>query len=901
MGSTHPYYRRTKPEPQDFGKFHSDRSHIDLTYAHMDPYGVADPVAEANRRFDRRAAAAIATDVWGSMTMVASVLEPDPADALLERKVPGEGNPDVHIPRARCLGIMAFVDYFPKQDFANMRDFWSGELIGSLRDLVSKVILAANAGWCGTFGPGTDAATDLAYEIKEGNYDMSQMHLLQLAYRYYDELSPAAREHLITELLAKGRIHRPGLDVTFTSGATPNDWSRAGLVIPLGRKLRIGETENHNLTILTARYLTNQLLYQRNHDHSFDNRRNGDVTGGPNCTDLILSLLRNILRDDFSEYNAKNYQSETRTALLNLHSYSYDHEVRLAARMVLDYISARVAVSSNDLRRMMPFRRRNEGKNVTPLKIFPFGATPDTVSFTLQPYFMDVGLLEASLGADPLVQNFAMQAGNTRAFATTSDVRHWPWGIKADGYDGNSATFEALSDYRLPPSIHALFVDDLQRRFFQRLHRTRRSDEVEGGRNCDNYEIYAGSPSYLISAGGQPATYAVDPGWALSLPAIGGLVAEKSRQQLGVAVTTSFMPTGLGAGLGTQNRARDLIQFSTFSEEPDSVHNYGVAPDFACGELVHLPGWTVDVTLMEAVRRLEELGQLSKIRPLSVRALRDQGHVSPEGTVRGLLYMMREIVADNLPLNREFLFVNRGSSLPGKADPPGFYLAIYGENGLAVMEAFDTWLHPELSFDEFKQSVRDRNPELSLRINSETQYTTQNGSKIQFILWNTTRYDRLPFVQRGAKITKIVYGTDAVDGEGDAGNVTDKFLAGTVMNAPSEAVVEITNRFVPGARITLDFSDPKRPKRISESGEIDEAGSNHEVWVDFDWKATGGVTSEGDFFRPFTTIADAVAAVADTGVVKVMPGLTRTERAFVHNAKRVRITAPLGGVTFGAH
>jgi hypothetical protein len=64
-------------------------------------------------------------------------------------------------------------------------------------------------------------------------------------------------------------------------------------------------------------------------------------------------LLRNYLRDDFAEYNAKPYQSETRYALLNLCSYAYDAEVRLGARMVLDYISAHIAVSSNDLRRMV--------------------------------------------------------------------------------------------------------------------------------------------------------------------------------------------------------------------------------------------------------------------------------------------------------------------------------------------------------------------------------------------------------------------------------------------------------------------------------------------------------------------------------------------------------------------
>jgi len=183
----------------------------------------------------------------------------------------------------------------------------------------------------------------------------------------------------------------------------------------------------------------------------------------------MLSLLRNILRGDFSEYNAKNYQAHTRYALLNLHSYAYDHEVRLAARMVLDYVSARLALSSNDLRRMVPFRRRNEGKNVT----------------RDERGFMQVSLLEMTGGADPMAQHFAILAGNTRIYERGSATRA-PWHIKTDEQDGNDAVMYALCDYRLPPSVHDLFVNDLHRRFYQRLHRVPQDDVEVTGRNCDN-------------------------------------------------------------------------------------------------------------------------------------------------------------------------------------------------------------------------------------------------------------------------------------------------------------------------------------------------------------------------------------------------------------------------------
>ena len=230
----------------------------------------------------------------------------------------------------------------------------------------------------------------------------------------------------------------------------------------------------------TVRYLTNQLMFQRTRDEAYDNRRNG-AKGKASCFVLMLYLLYNIMRGDFSEYNAKNYQEEVRHALVNLCSYSYDHEVRLAARMALDYLSARVAVSSNDLRRMLPFRRRNEKENVS----------RDGRGF------MRVGLI-ASKGADPMGAYLAVQSGNIRAC-----VVEGKYGL-SDSRD--DVLLEVLGEYRLPPTVHDLFVSDHHRRFFQRLHRTPHSDEAEGHRNADNMEIQASSPSYLITAGGAGAT-----------------------------------------------------------------------------------------------------------------------------------------------------------------------------------------------------------------------------------------------------------------------------------------------------------------------------------------------------------------------------------------------------------
>jgi hypothetical protein len=169
-------------------------------------------------------------------------------------------------------------------------------------------------------------------------------------------------------------------------------------------------------------------------------------------------------------------------------------------------------------------------------------------------------------------------------------------------------------------------------------------------------------------------------------------------------------------------------------------------------------------------------------------------------------------------------------------------------------------------------------------------YTTQNGNRVGFVIWNVGD-------EYGARVDGVdsSRGRDArIDSFGDASHQFPvRFLNGTVMNSKEEGVVEITNHFLE-TKIRLDMHDQWRPKRTSETGEVEEAGSNHEVWVNFGW--TG--PSEGDFFRPFNTITAAAAAVADGGVIKIMPGWT-SERPFLANNKRMRLVAPIGGVTIG--
>jgi hypothetical protein len=894
MGSTRPYYHRRKPAPQDEGDYLRDvgllwilgrlqlklpqgslRSllpmfppsppesvrallanmlihggicpHVDLENAHVDAYGTPDPVAATSASFDKRAAAVVFASVSPNLGVrMAPIIEwkpigppgfpgppwPFPVDeatgktvdtpgqnlyslrALLEMKFYGDAAPTIYHPTAKSMAAMAYADFFP------------GKRGDELRTSVSSALLSSSPGWCGTFGPGVDSFALLGKPL-EGNYDMAQQHMLRTAYAYFEELSPAARERLVRQLLARGRIYRVNLKGSFTRGAAPGDWSQAGFGSPLGGgHKRIGETENHVLLIQTARYLTNQLMYQRQPHILYDNRRNGS-SSRPSCLDLVLYLLRNILLDDFSEYNAKSYQHETRTALLNLFNFAYDHEVRLAARMVLDYVSARMAVSSNDCRRMVPFRRRNQGKNVS-----------HTAAGR-----MTIGITEWQRGADPLTEHLAMLTGATRTYEVPSEpLRPLPWSIASAGSD---ATFEMLSDYRMPAPIHDLFVNDLHRRFYQILNRRVLDDPELTGRNAVNSETFAGSPSYLITAGGSPGPFAIDPYFFVVLP--GG-----QDQQRGVAMPTSFMPTGQSAGnnpdaparakVGYAADATNLIQLGRFAQY-GPVHNEGAAPDFLCGQLISLPRWCID-----AINTNSRRGK--------------------------------------------FDFVNK-RGLDGQ---PGFYLAILRDGDFAVIEAFDTWLHPELSFNDFRAHVWTRNHQLStdgLSEFGELTYTTENGNVIHFEMWHEHEDDDVP--SHGALVHSIDWsGNDPTDKLPDA--PTYRFLKGTVLNSVGDGLVVISNPLL-NQTITLDMRDPRHPRRVSELNEVEAAGANQEVWVDFDWK--GVDPSAGDFFRPFRTLADGVNAVAAHGVINIVPGAS-AERGVLNGGKRLRFRAPIGGVRIGS-
>lgn len=742
----------------------------------------ATSVAEANSKFSDRAAAAI---LYGANTSL---------------------NADGENYGLRILAKMAYSDYFLGPDQIPGRN--SSD---TLRDEVTVSVenqKPSNVGTPTLFG---------------GDYDILLTAYVKLYYRYYHALSTNAKLNLFNNLLSKRGKYDPG----------------EAFALSLGDLGNIPETENHRLMIQSAKYLTNQLYYQASiaegaPDHeNFDNNRNGDGGSNPPMVDVILQMLSNFLTSDFIEYNSRPYQDLTMSALLNLVSFSYDDRVRLAARMVLDYVSAKVAVSSQDLRRCPPFRRRNEDKFFGPIiktLTMPKGflGSPLVYNFGPPPY-----------EPDPQIAFYTMLAGNTGVLQSPPKL---PFPNPTPGHAPGNYAFEmihaGLSDYRVPPAILDLFVSRLSRTFYQGFHR------VEGLIINAQFvrELYAGSPSYLISAGGNPSFFAYQAD-------ILGVWHRGNSEDLGLAMPTVFIPSvdcpAQSPGFGTT--LADIIQFGRASTDFHTF-NLGVAPNFACGGPMYVP---------------------DAFEPHT------DDPTKPDDP---------KIVGDG-----NWTFVDRGSGSTG----PGYYLAIFRVRNLfptgeawGILEAHDTLLSP-LRFRDFQKNVKETNRSLMLQAGEGqvNTYTTQAGQRIQFTL-----APRSEIISTSAEPDQSVY--------------TSTFAHGSIINSGQggglipvgTGLITISNPAV--GTITLDMrskdaaGDPlfglHHPSRTSETGEVESAGANEEAWVDSNYPGTA--PSAGDFGDPFRTLGQAITAVKVGGTVRIV-NLNRPETPPVVYTKRMTLRA----------
>lgn len=759
-------------------------------------------VAEANSSFSARAGAAI--------LYAANISLPDNANG-------NEQDYGFHI-----LAKMAYSDYFTGSDQIPGRNFSK-----TLRDEVSTSVAAQKPGVVGT------------PVLAGGEYDVLLTAYLKLYYRYYHALSADATTNLFNTLLTQRGKYDPGEAFSLSVNVAGS----------------IPETENHRLMIQSAKYLTNQLYYQASvaeglPDHAnFDNNRNGDGDTNPPMVDVMLQALNSFLKLDFVEYNARPYQDYTMSALLNLVSFSYDDRVRLAARMVLDYVSAKVALSSQDLRRCPPFRRRNEDQFFGP--IMPNGFLGSPLVFNI-PSDDPKKLYEP----DPQNAFYTMLAGNIGLFAAPQEI---PFPSPFKGAPGNYA-FEmvhaGLSDYRVPPAILDLFLSRRSRNFIQGFHHHAGPHYVR--------ELYAGSPSYLISAGGNASSFA----YTASLLDI---VHPGASSELGLAMPTIFIPSsdcepqtgGFGFTLA------DTIQFGKFSADPETV-NLGVAPNFACGGPIYVP---------------------DTFEPAQ--------HV---GTPK--------LVSDG-----NWTFVDRGSD----GTRPGYYLAIFRAvkdfltptEHWGFLEAYDTLLNlPGLTFAQFQAAVKATNPSIVL------QFGIDNLGPLHLVETErvNTYVTQASVTQPGQQIQFTLEPHSAIvstSAEPDGGVYTNAFAHGSVVNSEQiggpqlpqgSGLITISNPAV--GTITLNMQVQAaagdrlfglhHPTRTSETGEVESAGANEEVWVDSHYPCAG--PTAGDFGDPFRSLGQAIDVVAVGGTVR-MVNVGGLESGPISYTKRMTLKATGGPIT----
>jgi hypothetical protein len=832
-----------KRDPLDFMQsFLGEHTTFDINLEKVLP---ATSVAEANHGFSARAGAAILYAANTSLLAARPLPGHDPADA--------NGNEQDY--GYKILAKMAYADYFLGPDQVPGR-----ASVNTLREEVNASVEAQRPGLVGTT---LDFDRGPIHIHAHREYDVLLVAYVKLYYKYYHALSTVARGNIFNNLLSQRGKY--------------DDGERYSLNIL--NVVTIPETENHRLMIQSAKYLTNQLYFQASvaegsPDHAnFDNNRNGDGGSNPPMVNVILRMLNSFLTVDFVEYNARPYQDYTMSALLNLASFSYDDRVRLAARMVLDYVSAKVAVSSQDLRRCTPFRRRNEDQHFGPTMPNGFLGSPlvnniGTLPYEPDPQIAFYTILAGNTGVlqsppdPPSVREIAVLAGlpsppiSLKAVAQVFKVSV-PFSLRqlspvprpkhAPGNYVFEMVHAGLSDYRVPPAILDLFVSRKSRNFYQGFHHF-----ADIGFYVT--ELYSGSPSYLISAGGNPSFFAYRAD-------IVGVGHPGDSPDLGLAMPTIFLPSvdcrPSPPGFGTT--LTDLIQFGRASTDLKTV-NLGVASNFACGGPIYLPD-----------------------------AFEPANHVGDP-----------TLVADG-----NWTFINRG----GDGSRPGYYLAIFrvssnvppSIDNFGFLEAYDTLLNfPGLTFVQFQAAVKATNPSIVLQFGNDqvNTYITQADHRIQFTL---------------SQHSTIISTSD----EPDQSVYTNTFAHGSIINSEQVGVVNSVSSPATGSglitisnpavgTITLDMrgrsaaGDPlfgiHHPIRTSETGEVEGAGANQEVWVDSNYPGTA--PTAGDFGDPFRTLGNAINAVTVGGTVRIVnvngpenPPVIYTKRMTLR-AAQVPVTLP---------
>jgi hypothetical protein len=362
----------------------------------------------------------------------------------------------------------------------------------------------------GPFGGAAGAAIDEECEV-HGDYDFELQWIVRIMLVHgpsgTNKLDERTWKHLLTLLTERGL----------------GTFDRA--VTVCGVVTFVPETENHNLMIESARYLTNEILTAdalrrgETPDPEYDNAKNGQ-------RELILDRLRQILTADFYEFNSRPYQRLAIYAIRNLFELSREQRgedpVAKAAEVVLDYLSGKYSVSSNGMRRVANFRR--------------------------QPHRAKYGTMFQALG-DGELGRMTLLAGLSRPLHEQRFGRVHPYEVEPMIFHGTGRA------YRIPDLIRDYLARGISQApspiVLQRFRSGGDSDEHA-------LEVHFSTQRFLLSAGGVSFT-----------------------RTFSGSEESSALPTTLllsAAGRGWQEMIR-------FSGTPDDSQRFNtcVGPNFACG------------------------------------------------------------------------------------------------------------------------------------------------------------------------------------------------------------------------------------------------------------------------------------------------------------------------------
>lgn len=600
--------------------------------------------------------------------------------------------------------------------------------------------------------------------FRTGELDVALNGMMPVIFKLYHTLTPEAANHIIDTFLNRRGPMDPGDLHVFN-------------VVP--------ESENHLNMTETARYLTNQILFQRTHNPQFDNRANG-------FSQWWLQRLHGFLKNDFIEFNAHPYTGYTTAALQNLYSYSSDAQVKEAARMVLDYLSAKIAVSSINARRSTPYRRKST--DYTEFLV----DHPDPNMLRTMMLAGNTEMLGDAFGAP-------CRTVSSNSFSYPSPVpfdpnpRPWCWpAMKVPPHFIWEMLMAGISDYRIPDPILDLIVNRDHHTFYQGFHHA-------------GEELYASSNSYLISAGGRYAGYA----YSVNTP-----VGDKGKDDdIGLVVPTTFMPYGAYTDRSSMVRFKGdppatLALKDGLPPNNSNRYNLCVAPDFACGLNPEIPGTYTDPNSYIKPQQTGNVnlcvdhqgkwwffnrsGPICGHLPYTLRLCGGLGAVVKQSPVSAAPWLkpsapgVRNQIQTTDSAAKVFAQPEAGSDAPyaSHCKLPGYYLAVYQDGDFGLLEAYDTYLDGRtLSFDQFKAQVVKNNPRPFNR-NAQNTYLTVTGKQIQFYV---------------APQSRIVSVTGSVSTPN-----SPRFLWGDVMNSNGDGLITILNPYT-RQQATLNDTDAGKP------------------------------------------------------------------------------------------